>query len=601
MRTLYSRLSTIAWIGPLMLVAVALGLPLEAQTTTPALTATPSAVSVTYQLGAASLPAAVNVAVRAPSGTPMLAVATPATGADWLVVSPSTAKSPATLAVRLNPTGLAAATYSTSFTVSTQDSSASPVTVTVKLTVTSPPPTMTVSPLSLNFVAPTGPTSQTVNLTSTGTTVSYTAAVTGTTWLSVAPASGVIIPGLNASLTVTVDPSGLTPQTAAYTAKITVTANNVAAASKTQTIAVSLTVNAQTPTLVSAWPAAVNVSSPLTVVTLRGTNFVPASVAKISGATGTLKTTYVMPTVVLAEIPAAALTTAGTLNLIVTNPAPGGDSTPLAFTVSSSPTIQLVASAASYQPAATVSPGELVALFGANIGPASPLLLSDLDGDSMADTTLGTYTATVDGIAAPLLLVSQNQMTIAVPFSVSLGTGKVISVSDGTNPAMTATVTINATNPGVFTMDGSGSGQAAMLNYVSATKSFTLNSSSSAATKGSVVVLYVTGMGSDYSTVPATGKPTAVYDAKNPDLAGYLNPTGATVTVPALQLTTMPTVTIGGAAATLNYAGPVAGSIMGLTQINAVVPTGSTTGNAVPVVITMGGTNSQTGLTMAVK
>ncbi len=43
--------------------------------------------------------------------------------------------------------------------------------------------------------------------------------------------------------------------------------------------------------------------------------------------------------------------------------------------------------------------------------------------------------------------------------------------------------------------------------------------------------------------------------------------------------------TIGGANATVAYAGPIVGSILGLVQINCVVPTGATTGKAVPVLV----------------
>ena len=55
-----------------------------------------------------------------------------------------------------------------------------------------------------------------------------------------------------------------------------------------------------------------------------------------------------------------------------------------------------------------------------------------------------------------------------------------------------------------------------------------------------------------------------------------------------------------GAAAVVQYAGPVVGGMLGVLQINAVVPTGSTTGAAVPVVVTIG-TASTVGATLVVK
>ena len=64
---------------------------------------------------------------------------------------------------------------------------------------------------------------------------------------------------------------------------------------------------------------------------------------------------------------------------------------------------------------------------------------------------------------------------------------------------------------------------------------------------------------------------------------------------------TAPTVTIGGKAATVSYAGFVADSIGGLYQINAVVPTTVTSGSAVPVVVSVGTATSQSGVTMVVQ
>ena len=65
-------------------------------------------------------------------------------------------------------------------------------------------------------------------------------------------------------------------------------------------------------------------------------------------------------------------------------------------------------------------------------------------------------------------------------------------------------------------------------------------------------------------------------------------------------MTTSPTVTIGGKAATVTYAGFVADSVGGLYQINATIPTSVTAGTAVPVVVTVGTAASQPGVTMAV-
>ena len=62
------------------------------------------------------------------------------------------------------------------------------------------------------------------------------------------------------------------------------------------------------------------------------------------------------------------------------------------------------------------------------------------------------------------------------------------------------------------------------------------------------------------------------------DGAVYMPPTSRNVTAPLLQQVKI-AVTIGGTAATVTYAGWVAGSVAGLYQINATVPAKAAAGN----------------------
>jgi uncharacterized protein (TIGR03437 family) len=59
-------------------------------------------------------------------------------------------------------------------------------------------------------------------------------------------------------------------------------------------------------------------------------------------------------------------------------------------------------------------------------------------------------------------------------------------------------------------------------------------------------------------------------------------------------------VTIGGATATVAYAGPIIGSMLGLLQMNVVIPVGSATGAAVAVVVTIGGNATQSNVTLSI-
>ncbi|HLG98746.1 MAG TPA: hypothetical protein VKX49_20715 [Bryobacteraceae bacterium] len=84
---------------------------------------------------------------------------------------------------------------------------------------------------------------------------------------------GVVLPGYPVALTVTVNASGLAPQAAAYTGKVTIVASGAAVTAKSQTVTVNLTVNSSTPTIASTWPSTLPVNggdSTITVFKLGG-------------------------------------------------------------------------------------------------------------------------------------------------------------------------------------------------------------------------------------------------------------------------------------------------------------------------------------------
>lgn len=555
-------------------------------------TATPATLTFNYQSGATALPKAQKVAVKASSGKPTFITATP--GADfWLSVSLDSGTLPASLSVSVNPDSLAVGPYASSITI-TVTGVAAPVVVTVNLNVTAPPSTLTLTPAILAFAAPPDPSAtQTVTLSTNGAPISFTAA-SGATWMTVSPTVGIVLPGGLATITVTVDATPLAPTATPYTAKITIVASGASVTAKSQSITVSVTVSSQTPTVTSIWPPTLVVNGGAQTLTIRGTNFYSATQVAVQGVTAPLATTVVSPSALLAIVPASIVTTAGSLNITVVNPAPGGASVSNLVAIGNTPTILGVFSAASYA-SATVSPGELVTLFGSNIGPATAASMSVtgagyIYGAGYVDTTLSNVTLSIDGQNAPLLYVSSNQVTAQVPYEASIGAGKVVILTNGVNPAANTTVTIAANAPGVFTSDGSGLGQAAAINTSAATGAVTLNSATSPAKIGDTVSLYLTGEG-NYNAALLTGAVTTN--------TGFVVPVAYS---PLPQLAPLPTVQIGGidASAGVSYAGVVPGSILGVLQINVVVPTGSSTGAAVPLAISIAGNSTQSNVTLNV-
>jgi uncharacterized protein (TIGR03437 family) len=90
-------------------------------------------------------------------------------------------------------------------------------------------------------------------------------------------------------------------------------------------------------------------------------------------------------------------------------------------------------------------------------------------------------------------------------------------------------------------------------------------------TRGDTAVIYMNGLG-PVSGTPSSGAPSPA------------QPLSAT--------SVLPTVTIGGATAQVNFSGLTPGSI-GLYQVNAVIPVNAPTGSQ-PLVVTIGGVASKT-------
>ena len=586
-------------------------------------TVAPASVNFTYVQGA-KMPVAQKVAVKTVTGTPAYTTSIVPTGATigtaaaawWLIATPDVGTLPANVNLQVNPTGLLSGTY-TAAVAFTAVGVVAPGTVNVTLLVTAPPPTLSASAASLAFATilatppalPPAVSPQTVQLSTSGSPIPFVVSA-DKKWLTLAPASGLVLPGAPVTLTLTADPLTLAPAalTAPYKTKITITTSG--ASNKTLVIPVTFTVLYQTPTVSGIWPPGGKVGGGDTTVTIYGTNFCAGTVTKIatSGAPVSLKTTYLNSDVISAVIPAKQLVAGTPLTIYASNPAPGGDSPGnVAFGFGQS--VDAAVNAASYL--AGGSPGDLVTLFGTNIGPPIAATLAETV-PNYVDKSLGGFTVTVDGTAAAMVYASQNQISVQVPYEVDTtctpSCTKAIVVSNGSVTA-NGSIDIHPTAPGLFTVDNSGTGQAAAYN-----QDWSLNSSSNPEKIGSVIQLYLTGEGV-YTNTPA-GPP-------GPD--GYVIPAGSiplpvsgicpggSVCMPALAavpvsvtLGPLPSAPPGTAAfavpsADIQYAGPFIGGMLGIMQLNVQIPAGAPTGTAVPIQVTIGGVATQPGVTISTK
>jgi len=235
------------------------------------------------------------------------------------------------------------------------------------------------------------------------------------------------------------------------------------------------------------------------------------------------------------------------------------------------PAIAAVSNAASYAQKA-VSPGEIVTIFGQNMGRAEADGLQ-LDASGNVTSILGNTLVLFDGLAAPMVYASPSQVSAIVPLGISADTTQV-QVEYAGQLSNVLPLPVAAATPGIFTADSSGTGQAAALN-----QDYNLNSSDNPAAAGSVLVLYATGGGQ----MNPPGQDGSVVNANS-------------LPQPVLNVS----VQVGGQPATVLYAGGAPGEVEGVLQINIQLPNG-VTGPNVPVALTIGNVTSRPGVTVAIQ
>jgi len=137
---------------------------------------------------------------------------------------------------------------------------------------------------------------------------------------------------------------------------------------------------------------------------------------------------------------------------------------------------------------------------------------------------------------------------------------------------------VAATTTGIFTANASGSGPGAILNA-----NLTANSPGNPANKGDTVAIYLTGEGLT-SPGGVTGKVTTV------------SSTGPLTPVPLLPVAVL----IDGQPAAISFAGEAPGLVSGVMQLNAQISPNARSG-ALSLVVSIGGTSSQQGVTVSVR
>jgi len=178
-----------------------------------------------------------------------------------------------------------------------------------------------------------------------------------------------------------------------------------------------------------------------------------------------------------------------------------------------------------------------------------------------------------DGVPAPMIYTSAGQVAAIVPYTIYGRLSTTAQVEYQGVKSNSLILRVADSQPGLFSFNASGKGPGAILNQDSS-----VNSGANPATKGQAIVLYATGEG---QTTP-TGVDGKII--------------GSDLRKPLLPVS----VKVGGVDCAIEYAGSAPGLVSGVFQVNVRLTSAVPSGN-VPVLLQVGSTVSQDGLTVAIR
>ena len=536
----------------------------------------PSVTSLTFSGAANGSPQSQTIEVTASSTTAFTTSTSVVGNVTWLTVSPGSGVAnlggtPVT--VTADPTNLLAGTYHGTVSLTTAGGVVSQVAV--AFTVTSGGGgLLTITPSILAFTYTQNgalPAAQTLQISGSQSFTDSASTTTGGPWLAVTPVSGTG----NTTLSVSVNPVGVAA--GQYSGIITVTPSG----GSPQTVPVTLTVSSPIVTATpnsltfsylanSPPPAAQTVSitsGSAIAFTALASGGGWLSVTPTSATTPATLSVSVNPTDLIAGPYAGMITLSGSSGtaLLTIN---------VALSVTSPlPIIDRVTNAASYLTGG-ISPGEIVTIFGTSLGPTPGAGATINKG--YIGTTLAGVQATFNGYPGPMLYAGAGQINTIVPYEVAGSSNVAVEVLFGTARSNVVTLSVVSTAPGIFSADASGKGGGAILDL-----NYNLVSASNPVSAGNYIQVFATGQG---QTSP-------------PGVDGLIEP----LTFPLPGPLAASGVTIGGIPATIQYIGAAPGLVAGALQVNVKIPDGVPSGPA-PLFLSFGGaTNSQTGITVAIK
>ncbi len=377
-------------------------------------------------------------------------------------------------------------------------------------------------------------------------------ATTSAPWLSLTQSSG----GFPGTVAATANAVGLAA--GSYAGGIAV-AGTAAGGAQTISIPVTLTVNS--PAALTANPTALSMASsyPAGSATgfaiqtgAAGLAFTVSTSASSAGWLTVSPASGIAPTPITVTLdPSKATPGTYTDSIVVSSAGVASVTVPVKMAVSGfmATLPQQVNAATQAGPDHTVAPNELVTLYLTDFSCATAPVIS------------------INGTAVSWSSYSGGQLNYAVPANITQPAALTVACNGTTSWTFNG-LTTAAVVPGIFTLAGNGKGQADVVN-----SDGTINGSANPATRGSWLAVYGTGFGT-FNAAGTNGLRT---------VAGAV------------------TATLGGVDAPVLYAGSAPGAPDGVQQFNLQIPAGATAGTAVPVVLTVNGTPTQSTATVSLK
>jgi len=625
-----------------VLTLAALSASITVALASPAMTVTPSTVSITYVKGTGP-GAAQNVVVKAVTGSIYFTV--DSSLPNWLMVTPvngtPSSTSGTTVAFSASPfvANMGAGVYTATVPFH-QGSPDNPVSVSVTLTVSNAAATI-VPPanLSLSWTATPGAALPTASLLleSTGDPVTFSLTPTYTNpssaWFTVSTPSHVAYSwGTTATFSFVQSAFDNATIGKSLTGSLTITPSSGAAAI---TVKITIAITGPAATVTSIKPPKLPVvggsGTGTRTIAVTGTNFVDGMNVHLNSGSPIVNN---CSTFAAAKVNALCIQSSTLLYVKLTEATdlknPGTITVNVGaangtVTATTNPIVYAVTDSASFiEPASgnpSVSPYEIVSIFGDNL--ASSVVYGQLTSgrytNSLTDSAshaikvhffigaTGTTPLTTDPDAY-LLLATPTQINLVVPSTLPAAgsSAAYLTVDNSVASSDPVVLDVAVANPGFFTTTNGRNQAVAVLPDGS------VNSSSNTAVLGtsSYITLYLAGMGAPTSTgaIATSGPVTTCVGLSNYVTAALAaNSSWTTVDGSTIDSTLFPfnlppcfdttgsfSVTIGGVDFTshASYAGWVSGSIAGLYQMNITLPTGSISGaTKVPTSAAPAGTN----------